>query len=247
MKNIFDLNDPNSSRLSISFLPPPPPPPPPHSSFFKLSQPSKSANWQHLVTTCTKALSLGYLHYEKKIHPCYSHASYRVLYTGVWESLSEKIWNNLKCLKRCAFQCITSLKAMDSFGTWRKWFFFFFVNAEIYRVVWTINALLTVCSEMLHFQEITKTWKCLESPEHFAIGYVFAIGTICHSKQFQEGLMVFSDDFLHFLKIKKKIVEFTKTILWLENWVLWRAKICEIRLKYELSHPCTVLFHHFPV
>ena len=26
--------------------------------------------------------------------------------------------------------------------------------------------------------------------------------------------MVFSDDFLHFLKIKKKIIEFTKTILW---------------------------------
>ena len=39
--------------------------------------------------------------------------------------------------------------------------------------------------------------------------------TICHSKQLQEGLMVFSDDSLHFLKIKKKIVEFTKTILWL--------------------------------
>ena len=27
--------------------------------------------------------------------------------------------------------------------------------------------------------------------------------------------MVFSDDFRHFLKIKKKFVEFTKTILWL--------------------------------
>ena len=46
-------------------------------------------------------------------------------------------------------------------------------------------------------------------PEHFAIGYVYlATGqyyiTICHSKQLQEGLMVFSDDFLHFLKTKKK-------------------------------------------
>ena len=39
--------------------------------------------------------------------------------------------------------------------------------------------------------------------------------TICHYKQLQEGLMVFSDDFLHFLKIKKTFVEFTKTILWL--------------------------------
>ena len=38
---------------------------------------------------------------------------------------------------------------------------------------------------------------------------------MCHSKQLQEGLMVFFDDFLHFLKIKKKFVEFTKTILWL--------------------------------
>ena len=37
-----------------------------------------------------------------------------------------------------------------------------------------------------------------------------------HSKQLQEGLMVCSDDFLLFLKIKKKkIVEFTQTILWL--------------------------------
>ena len=61
-------------------------------------------------------------------------------------------------------------------------------------------------------------------PEHFAIGYVhndvlprgnINYMTICHSKQLQEGLMVFSDDFLHFLKIKKKIVEFTKTVLWL--------------------------------
>ena len=28
---------------------------------------------------------------------------------------------------------------------------------------------------------------------------------ICHSKKMQEGLMVFSNDFLHFLKIKKFI------------------------------------------
>ena len=30
--------------------------------------------------------------------------------SGVWEHLWEKVWNNLKCLKRCAFQCIKSLK-----------------------------------------------------------------------------------------------------------------------------------------
>ena len=40
--------------------------------------------------------------------------------------------------------------------------------------------------------------------------------TICHSKQWlHECLVVLSDDFLHFLKIKKNFVEFTKSILWL--------------------------------
>ena len=38
---------------------------------------------------------------------------------------------------------------------------------------------------------------------------------ICHSKQLQEGLNVFSDNILHFLKIKKKFVKSTNTILWL--------------------------------
>ena len=34
-----------------------------------------------------------------------------ILFTGVWENLWGKVWNNLKCLKRCAFQCIqTALK-----------------------------------------------------------------------------------------------------------------------------------------
>ena len=98
----------------------------------------------------------------------------------------------------------------------------FFVNAEFYRVVWTINALLTVRSEMLPYsgnnQKHRNVWS---PPEHFSIGYVnndnLQLGTIalqlCHSKQLQEGLMVFSDDFLHFLKIKKKKVEFTKTLV----------------------------------
>ena len=30
--------------------------------------------------------------------------------TGVWGRLWEKVWNNLKCLKRCEFQFIKSLK-----------------------------------------------------------------------------------------------------------------------------------------
>ena len=66
------------------------------------------------------------------------------------------------------------LKPMDSFVTWRKWkLIFVVVNAEFYRVVWTINALLTVRSDMLPFsgnnQNIKKNWS---PPEHFAIGYV---------------------------------------------------------------------------
>ena len=57
---------------------------------------------------------------------------------------------------------------------------------------------------------------------HWAINYI----TIYHSKQLQEGLMVFSDDFLHFLKIKKRFVEFTKTILfnWEFTWMRIDAK-----------------------
>ena len=79
---------------------------------------------------------------------------------------------------------------------------------------------------MLPFSGNNQIIKIFRSPpEHFAIGYVhndnlplcnIAI-RICHSKQLHECLVVFSDDFLHFLKIKKKFVEFTKTILWLAS------------------------------
>ena len=57
---------------------------------------------------------------------------------------------------------------------------------------------------MLQFLEI-------KTPEHFAIGYVhnnnLPLGNIalqiCHSKQtLQESLMVFCNDFLHFLKLR---------------------------------------------
>ena len=68
---------------------------------------------------------------------------------------------------------------MDSFGTWQKWKLIFFgVNAEFYRVIWTINVLLTVRSEMLPFSGNNQNIIFfLESPpppppEHFAIGYV---------------------------------------------------------------------------
>ena len=88
----------------------------------------------------------------------------------------------------------------------------------------TINALLTIRSEMLPFSGNKQKHKNVRSPpEHFAIGYVHndnlpldnnALQYIIQ-KQLKEGLMVFSDDFLHFLKIKTKFVELTKTILWL--------------------------------
>ena len=62
-----------------------------------------------------------------------------IFYFNMW---TDERWPELFCLK-----------PKDNFGTWRKWFFFFFVNAEFYRVVWTINALLvlTIRSEMLPF------------------------------------------------------------------------------------------------
>ena len=76
---------------------------------------------------------------------------------------------------------------------------------------------------MLPFSGNNQNIKNVRSPpEHFAIGYIhndnLPLGNITlqyHSKQVQEGLTVFSDDFLHFLKIKKQFVKFTKTILWL--------------------------------
>ena len=100
----------------------------------------------------------------------------------------------------------------------------FFVNAEFHRVVWTINALLTVRSELLQISGNNQNIKMFGAspPEHFATGYVhndnlplgnIALQYIIPNKL--EGLMVFSDDFLHFLKIKEKFVKFTRTILWL--------------------------------
>ena len=40
----------------------------------------------------------------------------------------------------------------------------FFVNAELYRVVWTINALLTVRSEMLPFSGNNQNIKIFAVP-----------------------------------------------------------------------------------
>ena len=54
---------------------------------------------------------------------------------------------------------------MDSLGKWWKLkFIYFFVNAEFYRVVWTINALLTVRSEMLPLSENNQNLKMFGVP-----------------------------------------------------------------------------------
>ena len=60
-------------------------------------------------------------------------------------------------------------------------------------------------------------------PNTLAIGYVhndnLPLGNIALQyviqNKFREGLIVLFDDFLHFLKIKKKFDQFTQTILWL--------------------------------
>ena len=82
----------------------------------------------------------------------------------------------------------------------------------LYRVVRTIHALLKVRSEMLPFSGNIQNIKMFGVPPN-TLPWVMYIMIICHwaycitvwhSKQLQEGLMVVSDDFLHFLKIKKK-------------------------------------------
>ena len=73
---------------------------------------------------------------------------------------------------------IKVLEPMDSFGTWRKLLLLFFFYAEFYRVV-TINALLTVRSEMLQFSGNNQNIKMFgvppppPPPNHLAIGYTF--------------------------------------------------------------------------
>ena len=115
------------------------------------------------------------------------------------------------------------LKPMDSFGTWWNFFLFFvFVNAEFYRVVWTINALLTVCSEMLPFSGNNQNIKMFGvPPEHFAIGYVhndnLPLRYIALQYVIQNNCMNVWWCFLMisctFWRSRFFFVEFTKTIL----------------------------------
>ena len=56
----------------------------------------------------------------------------------------------------------------------------FFVNAEFYRVIWTINALLIVRSEMLQFSGNNQKHRNVQSPpEHISMGMYIMI--ICNS------------------------------------------------------------------
>ena len=120
---------------------------------------------------------------------------------------------------------------MDSFGTWWKLkFIFCFVNAEFYRVVWTINALLTIRSEMLPFSENNQNVKLFgvppppppPPPEHFAIGYVhndnLPMGNIALQYVTQNNCRKINGVFWWFPTLsedQEKILKFTKTILWL--------------------------------
>ena len=57
--------------------------------------------------------------------------------------------------------------------------FFFFFNAEFHRVVWTINALLTVCSEMIPFSGNNQNIKMFGVPPN-TLPFVMYIMIICH-------------------------------------------------------------------
>ena len=75
---------------------------------------------------------------------------------------------------------------MDSLGTWRKWkLIYIFVFAEFYRVVWTINALLTDRSEMLPISENNQNIPMFgvpppPPPPPNTLPFVMYIMIICH-------------------------------------------------------------------
>ena len=106
------------------------------------------------------------------------------------------------------------LKPMDSFGTWRKWKFIFFLLMQIFCcwVIWTINALLTIRSKMLQFsgnyQNINKlgvppntlpSRLCTDNLPLGNIALHYVIQNNC-----RKVWWCFFYDFLHFLKIKPK-------------------------------------------
>ena len=56
---------------------------------------------------------------------------------------------------------------------------------------------------------------------------------MCHSKQLQEGLMVFSDDFLHFLKIKKNNCRIHQNYLVALMFVLYHGCLWEPSVSHK--------------
>ena len=76
--------------------------------------------------------------------------------------------------------------------------------------------------------------------------------TICHSTQLHEGLMVFSDDFLHFLKIKKKncrihkncLVALGFTQIWLDLAALLHTFFCQLQMQEIYDNILTA--NHIP-
>ena len=105
-------------------------------------------------------------------------------------------------------------------------FYFCFVNAEFYRVVWTINALLIIRSEMVPFSENNQNIKMFGvPPKHFAIGYVhndnLPLGNIALQYVIQNYTAGRSDGVFWWFPAlsedqeEEKNLKFTKTILWL--------------------------------
>ena len=92
---------------------------------------------------------------KKHVHSVFLCDTHPISIFDVWIYILERfrVLASYCCVYSAFLSCsVHSLKPMDSFGTWRKWKLNFLgVNAELYRVVWTINALLTVRSEMLQF------------------------------------------------------------------------------------------------
>ena len=147
--------------------------------------------------------------------------------TELWRKLCLQFYLSIFVYQR---KCVCNvLKPMDSFGIYgeNEMKIKSLLIHYLYKTEWPtcINALLIVHSEILKFSRNNQYIKMFGVPPN-TLPLLMYMVIICHwalfialkyvmVKQLQEGLMVLSDDMLHFLKIKEKLVEFTITILWL--------------------------------